>query len=67
MSVVSAITDVFSAIGTWISNAVTDLLPMFYSTETGLTFIGTLAVCGLAFSIVFLLIGLISNFLSFRG
>lgn len=67
MSVVTAITDVFSAIGGWIATAVTDLMPMFYVAETGLTFLGVLAVCGLAFSVVFLIIGLIQNFLHFRG
>lgn len=67
MSVVKAITDVFSEIGTWITGAVTDLMPMFYAAETGLTFLGVLAVCGLAFSVVFLLVGLIQNFLHFRG
>jgi hypothetical protein len=67
MSIVKSITDVFSEIGTWISDAINDLLPMFYNAETGLTFLGTLAVCGLAFSVVFLLISLIQNFLHFRG
>lgn len=67
MSIVKSITGVFSEIGTWISEAINDLLPMFYSSENGLTFLGTLAVCGLAFSVVFLLISLIQNFLNFRG
>ena len=67
MSIVKAITDVFSEIGTWITEAVSDLMPMFYVAETGLTFLGVLAVCGLAFSVVFLLVGLIQNFLHFRG
>lgn len=67
MTVVKSITGVFSEIGTWISDAINDLLPMFYSAESGLTFLGTLAVCGLAFSVVFLLISLIQNFLHFRG
>lgn len=67
MSIVEAITDVFSEIGTWIPGAVTDLMPMFYVADTGLTFLGVLAVCGLAFSVVFLIIGLIQNFLHFRG
>ena len=67
MGIVTQITNVFSEIGTWIADAVTDLLPMFYSAETGLTFLGTLAVVGLAFSVVFLIIGLIQNFLHFRG
>ena len=67
MSVVTSITDVFSAIGTWIASSVNDLLPMFYVPETGLTFLGVLAVCGLSFSVIFLIIGIIQNFLHFRG
>lgn len=67
MSIVESITNVFSQIGTWIAEAINDLLPMFYNSESGLTFLGTLAVCGLAFSVVFLLISLIQNFLHFRG
>lgn len=64
--VLGSILDVFSSVGTWISESVNDLMPMFYG-ETGLTFIGVLAVAGLAFSIVFLIIGIIQNFLHFRG
>lgn len=66
-TVLTAILEVFMAIGEWIPTAVTALIPMFYVAETGLTFLGVLAVCGLAFSVVFLLIGLIQNFLHFRG
>lgn len=66
-SILTAILAVFSAIGKWISGAVTDLMPMFYTAEAGLTFLGVLAVAGLAFSVVFLVIGLLQNFLHFRG
>ena len=67
MEVINSILDVFSGVGTWIAEAVQDLIPMFYTAEGGLTFIGVLAVAGLAFSIVFLVLGLIQNFLHFRG
>lgn len=67
MDIISEITGVFSKIGTWISDAVNALMPMFYDPEKGLTLLGTLAICGLAFSVVFLLISLIQNFLHFRG
>ena len=66
-SVLDAILAVFMAIGEWISEAVTALIPMFYVAETGLTFLGVLAVAGLAFSVVFLILGIIQNFLHFRG
>ncbi len=66
-SILTAILAVFTAIGDWIAGAVTQLMPMFYVAETGLTFLGVLAVAGLAFSVVFLILGLIQNFLHFRG
>lgn len=67
MTILDKILDVFSGVGTWISEAVNNLLPMFYVADTGLTFLGVLAVAGLAFSVVFLILGLIQNFLHFRG
>jgi len=66
-SVLTAILAVFTAIGEWIGTAVTALTPMFYVAETGLTFLGTLAVAGLGFSVIFLMVGVIQNFLHFRG
>lgn len=67
MNILEAILDVFSAVGTWISESVTNLLPIFYTAEGGLTMLGVLGVAGLAFSIVFLIIGVIQNFMHFRG
>lgn len=66
MGVLSDILEVFSSIATWISSAVTSLIPMFW-TEEGLTFMGVLAVAGLSISVIFLIIGVIQNFLHFRG
>ena len=66
-SLVTEILAVFTMIGTWLTTAVTSLMPMFYVAGSGLTFLGVLAVVGLAFSVVFLLIGIIQNFLHFRG
>lgn len=66
-NVLSAILEVFTSVGAWLSEAVTSMIPMFYVAETGLTFIGVLAVAGLAISVAFLLINVISNFLSFRA
>lgn len=67
MSVLSGILDVFSGVASWIAEAVAELIPMFYVAETGLTFLGVLAVAGLAISVAFLIIGVIQNFLHFRG
>lgn len=66
-NVLDAILAVFMSVAEWISGAVTSLIPMFYVAETGLTFLGVLAVAGLAISVVFLIIGVIQNFLNFRS
>lgn len=65
-TIITAVTAVFTAIGEWIVSAITMLQPIFWTNE-GLTFMGVLAVCGLAFSVVFLIIGIIQRFLHFRG
>lgn len=67
-----SVLDVFTGVGTWIGQAVNDMIPMFWTAPSGstpgsLTFLGVLAVAGLAFSVVFLIVGLISSFLRFRG
>lgn len=68
MGVLESVLSVFTGIGEWISSSVVALIPMFWnSTDSTLTFLGVLAVAGLAFSVVFLIIGLIQNFLHFRG
>lgn len=66
-TILDVIFEVFTAVGEWIVGAVQALIPMFYSAESGLTFMGVLAVAGLAFSVVFLILGIIQNFLHFRG
>lgn len=66
MTILTAILEVFSSIGTWIVETIADLMPMFYVAETGLTLLGILAVCGLGMSVIFLLIGIIQSFLRFR-
>ena len=68
--VLSNILDVFSAVADWIVTAVNGVIPMFYDTtpgSEGLTFLGVLAVAGLAISVAFLLIGIIQRFLKFQA
>lgn len=65
-TLISAITAVFTAIGDWIVIALETLQTIFWA-EGALTFMGVLAVCGLAFSVIFLLVSIIQNFLHFRG
>ncbi len=67
MSVVAQITGVFTSIGAWIAETLPTIVNVFYNAESGLTFIGTLAVIGVAISVFLLLMGLIQNFLHLRG
>lgn len=58
-TVLSAILAVFTEVGNWIPNAVQAMIPIFWTasqsgTGGSLTFMGVLAVAGLAFSVVFL-------------
>lgn len=67
MNVIEQILAVFKTIAGWIPEAITDLIPVFWNAESGLTFMGTLAVASLAISVVFLIMGIIQRFLHFRG
>lgn len=65
---ITAVTNVFTGIGNWIAEFLPTIFAIFWDAEAGtLTFLGILAVCGLAVSIFFLLMGVIQNFLHFRG
>ena len=66
-NVLDSVFEVFTSVADWIPEAVNGLIPMFYAPETGLTFLGVLAVAGLAISVFFLVMGIIQNFLHFRG
>ena len=63
-TVLDSVLAVFTKIGDWISTSVNSLTPMFYN-DGALTFMGTMCVAGLGFSVIFLLIGLIQKFLRF--
>lgn len=69
--VLTAVLAVFTAVGEWIPTAIQKMIPIFWTTGAegagSLTFMGVLAVAGLAFSVVFLVIGLIQRFLHFAG
>lgn len=67
MTVLESVTSVFTEMANWVSTTLPTLSSIFYDAETGLTFIGTLSVAGLALSVFFLLMGVIQNFLHFRG
>lgn len=72
MDVITAITNVFEAIGAWFVEFIPTLIQLFYTAPAegvtgGLTFLGVLAVISLAISVFFLVMGIIQNFLHFRG
>lgn len=67
MSVLDKMFEVFDAVGTWIGEAVTAMIPIFWDSTNGLTFLGTLAVLGVAFAVMFLIIGIIQKFLHIAG
>lgn len=64
-NVISAILEVWSSVLAWFGGAFNDLIPIFYVAETGLTFIGYLAVGGMAVSAAFLFLGLVQKWLRF--
>lgn len=61
-----AIVNVWETMMSAITNMIGDAQTLFY-TEAGLTFLGTLSVIGVAVGVVFLVIGVIQNFLHLRG
>lgn len=67
MDILTSIFGVFTSVGEWIVEIVPQLLTMFWTAESGLTILGVLAVASLAISVIFLIIGLVQNFLHFRG
>lgn len=69
--VIEAVLAVFDMIGNWIGGAFENLIPIFWTATEGgagsLTFMGVLAVAGLAISVVLLLLNIVQRFLHFRG
>lgn len=67
MNIINEMTEVFTSIMTWIITAIQSVIGVFWTTDSGLTFLGVLALVALGVSIFFLLMGLIQNFLHLRG
>lgn len=72
MSLVTAITGVFSSVGNWIVGFLQSLIPLFWTEGSGetagsLTFFGILAIIGLAISVFFLLMRVVENFIHLRS
>lgn len=66
MTMISAITSVWTEIMTWITTSLASVQTVFYA-EGALTFLGVLAVISVAIGVAFLVIGVIQNFLHLRG
>lgn len=58
---------VFARLGEWLGSQLAVLVALFWTAETGLTFIGTLGVAGLGIGVVILVIVIVARFLRFRG
>ena len=65
-NIVTAVLAVFSSIGDWFADIIPSMLGVFYSSESGLTILGTLAVCSLAIAVVLLVLAWILDFFKFR-
>lgn len=65
---VQPVTDVFDGLGVWLISGLNSVVALFWVADTGtLTLLGILAICGLAVSVFLLIMGIIQNFLHFRG
>jgi hypothetical protein len=66
-TILGAILAVFNEGADWLVGALTTLMGVFYNAETGLTVMGVLGVSSLAIAVIFLVLGVIQNFLRFRA
>ena len=65
-AVITAITNVFTAVMEWLVHAVPSVIEIFWTTsESGgeLTFLGTLVLIAVSISVFFLILGLIQKWL----
>lgn len=66
-TVISSVLAVFAAVLEWFVTAINTAVGIFWSVESGLTFIGTLSVIGLAIAVVLMLLAMIRSYLKNRG
>ncbi len=64
---ITNITNIWAGIMEWLTETLSGTTGLFYDPKNGLTLIGTLSVIGISIGIVFLIIGMIQNFLHLRG
>lgn len=67
-SPIGSIFDVFGGVGSWIGSQLSSSTSLFWNASTGsLTFLGVLSTCALVFSLILLLVLVVSRFLRFGG
>lgn len=66
MNIVQQMFGVFSDVGTWMIDSIKDITALFWDAETGLTFIGTLALVGLGIAVIRMIIAMIRSFMQLR-
>lgn len=72
MTIVKAMTDVFTEIGNWVVSAIQSMMSIFWTpaaegTGGSLTLLGTLCCVSVAIAVIFLVIGVIQNFIHLRS
>lgn len=65
-SIVSSIFAVFTEIFNWFTTTLTTVGNIFYTTDKGLTFIGTLSVIGLGIGVVLLVFNMLKGLIRLR-
>lgn len=65
--IVSTVFNVFTSVGTWFIDSLADFVAMFYNAETGLTFIGVMALVGIGLAVARMLFAIITSFVQLRG
>lgn len=66
MNVIETIFEVFTQIINWFVTSITSITGIFWSSTSGLTFLGSLALCGLGIAIVLLCVALVRSYLRFK-
>lgn len=66
MDVVTSITGTWTSVATWFIDTMNKVPAIFYDAETGLTFVGTLAVFGGGLTVIIGLIAAIRGWLKAR-
>ena len=66
-TLITAIVAVWSALADWMIEYIPGFFTLFYSSESGLTLLGILAIAFTGIALVFLVIGLITNFFRLRS